>query len=148
MFLPILCSIKIEWLLFLKFLKNLAFFDSYFWPFNKSEEKIKVIFVNSAIMPSIWNVFIKFCSHDEKLTKVSPLMPLHSRFNNEERTDEWGLLDKHTNFVFWDNFPSEDKQIIKDKHSFVQGFCVLNPYLVIVSSFKANPVYLIKLRQP
>ena len=47
----------------------LAFFDSYFWPFYKSEEKIKVIFVISAIMPSIWNVFIKFRWHDEKLTK-------------------------------------------------------------------------------
>ena len=61
-------SIKIERLLFLKFLKILAFFDSYFWPFNKSEEKIKVIFVISVIMPSIWNVFIKFRWHDEKLT--------------------------------------------------------------------------------
>ena len=60
----ILCSIKIEWLLFLKFLKILAFFDSNFWPFYKSEEKIKVIFVISAI----WNVFIKFRWHVEKLT--------------------------------------------------------------------------------
>ena len=49
MLLLILCSIKIERLLLLKILKNLAFFDSYFWPFNKSEEKIKVIFVISAI---------------------------------------------------------------------------------------------------
>ena len=39
LFLSILCSIKIERLLFLKFLKNLAFFDSYFWPFNKTHEK-------------------------------------------------------------------------------------------------------------
>ena len=68
LFLLILCSIKIKPLLFLKFLKILAFFDSYFWPFNKSEEKIKVIFVISVIMPSIWNVFIKFRWHDEKLT--------------------------------------------------------------------------------
>jgi len=45
--------IKIDRLLFLKFLKFLAFFDSYFWPFNKSEEKNKVIFVISVIMPSI-----------------------------------------------------------------------------------------------
>ena len=67
LFLLILCSIKIERLLFLKFLKNLAFFDSYFWPFSKSEEKIKVIFVISAIMSSIWNVFIEFRWHDEKL---------------------------------------------------------------------------------
>ena len=66
LFLPILGSTKIERLLFLKFLKNLAFFDSYFWPFNKSEEKIKVIFVISAIMPPIWNVFIKSHWHDEK----------------------------------------------------------------------------------
>ena len=41
LFSSILCSTKIEWLLFLKFLKNLAFFDSYFWPFKKSEVKIK-----------------------------------------------------------------------------------------------------------
>ena len=71
LFLLILCSIKIERLLFLKFLKILAFFDSYFWPFSKSEEKIKVIFVISAIMSSMWNVFIKFHWHDEKLTQVS-----------------------------------------------------------------------------
>ena len=71
LFLLILCNIKIERLFFLKFLKNLAFFDSYFWPFNKSEEKIKVIFVISAMIPSIWNFFIKFCWHDEKLTSVS-----------------------------------------------------------------------------
>ena len=69
LFLVILCSIKIERLLLLKILKILAFFDSYFWPFYKSEEKIKVIFVISAIMPSIWNVFIKFRWHDEKLTR-------------------------------------------------------------------------------
>ena len=68
LFLSILCSMRIERLLFLKFLKFLAFFDSYFRPFNKSEEKIKVIFVISVIMPSIWNVFIKFRWHDEKLT--------------------------------------------------------------------------------
>ena len=67
LFLSILCSTKFERLLFLKFLKILAFFDSYFWPFHKSEEKIKVIFVISAIIPSIWNVFIKFRWHDEKL---------------------------------------------------------------------------------
>ena len=64
--LPILCII--ERLLFLKFLNNLALFDSYFWPFNKSQEKTNVIFAISAIMPSIWNVFIKFRWHDEKLT--------------------------------------------------------------------------------
>ena len=38
----------------------LALFDGYFWPFNKSHEKIKSIFVISAIILSIWNVFIKF----------------------------------------------------------------------------------------
>ena len=72
-FLLILCSIKIERLLFLKFLKILAFFDSYFWPFNKTHEKIIAIFVISAIIASIWNVFIKFRWHDEKLTVVRPL---------------------------------------------------------------------------
>ena len=46
----------------------LALFDGYFWPFNKSHEKIKSIFVISAIIPSIWNVFIIFHLHDEKLT--------------------------------------------------------------------------------
>ena len=53
-------------------LKNqiLALFDSYFWPFNKSHEKIIAIFVISATMGSIWNVFIKFRWHDEKLTMV------------------------------------------------------------------------------
>ena len=39
LFLPIFCNFKIERLLVLKFLKKLAFFDSYFWPFNKSHEK-------------------------------------------------------------------------------------------------------------
>ena len=70
LFLSILCSIKIERLLFLKFLKFLAFFDSYFWLFNKSHEKIKSIFVINAIIPSVWNVFIKFRWNDEKLTRV------------------------------------------------------------------------------
>ena len=53
LFLSILCSIKIERLLFLKFLNKMAFFDSYFWPFNKTHEKIIAIFVISAIMASI-----------------------------------------------------------------------------------------------
>ena len=44
-----------------------ALFEVYFWPFNKCHEKIKSIFVISAIIPSIWNVFIKFRWHDEKL---------------------------------------------------------------------------------
>ena len=77
LFLLILCSIKIERLLFLKFLKILAFFDSYFWPFNKSEEKIKIIFVISAIMPPIWNVFIKFRWRDEILTDTTPSLLFH-----------------------------------------------------------------------
>ena len=46
----------------------LALFDVYFWPFNKSQEKFNTIFVISAIIASIWNVFIKFRWHDEKLT--------------------------------------------------------------------------------
>ena len=46
----------------------LALFDGYFWPFNKSHEKIKSIFVITAIIPSIWNVFIKFRWRDEILT--------------------------------------------------------------------------------
>ena len=47
----------------------LALFDVYFWPFNKSHEKINAIFVISAIIASIWNVFIKFRWHDENLSK-------------------------------------------------------------------------------
>ena len=50
LFSSILCSIKIEWLLFLKFLKHLAFFDSYFWPFNKTHENLqgcpKLVFIS------------------------------------------------------------------------------------------------------
>ena len=48
----------------------LALFDVYFWPFNKSHEKINIIFVISAIIASIWNVFIKFRWHDEKTTRA------------------------------------------------------------------------------
>ena len=48
----------------------LAFFDIYFWPSNKSHEKINASFVISATMASIWNIFIKFRWHDEKLTRV------------------------------------------------------------------------------
>ena len=61
LFLLILCSIKIERLLFLKFLKNLAFFDSYFWPFNKSEEEIKVKkFVKPAMFAFLLTHFAMF----------------------------------------------------------------------------------------
>ena len=66
MFLPILSTIKIEQSLFLKVLKKLAFFDSS----NKSREKINATFVIRAIIASIWNVFIKFRWHDEKLTRA------------------------------------------------------------------------------
>ena len=83
--LSILWSIKIKRLLFLKFFKNLPFFDSYFWQFNKSEEKIKAIFVISAIIFSIWNVFIKFYWHDEKVTiattsRCLPYIPINMRY--------------------------------------------------------------------
>ena len=47
----------------------LAHFDVYFLPFNKSHEKINAIFVISATMAAIWNVFIKFHWQDEKLTQ-------------------------------------------------------------------------------
>ena len=67
LFLSILCSIKIEQLLFLKFLQNLAFLTAFFWLFNKTRKKIIAISVISEIMASIWNVFIKFPWHDEKL---------------------------------------------------------------------------------
>ena len=68
--------IKIRMILTLKIdFENqiLALFDGYFWSFNKFREKIKCIFVICAIIPSIWNVFIKFRWHDEKLTCVSPI---------------------------------------------------------------------------
>ena len=58
---------RFEWFLMLKIAfenQILALFDGYFWP----HEKIKSIFVISAFIPSIWNVFIKFRWHDEKLT--------------------------------------------------------------------------------
>ena len=42
----------------------------YFWPFNKSHEKINTLFLISAIIASIWNVFIKFRWHDEKFTPL------------------------------------------------------------------------------
>jgi hypothetical protein len=57
----------------------LALFDGYFWPFKKTCEKINAIFVISTTMASIWNVFIKFRWHDEKLTTVTLLRAaLHS----------------------------------------------------------------------
>ena len=67
LFLAILCSIKIERLLFLKFLKNLTFFDSYFWPSNKTHKKIIAIFVISAIKASM------FSSNSVDLMKNLPL---------------------------------------------------------------------------
>ena len=69
----LLFSEWLNWFLTLKIdFENqiLALFDVYFWPFNKSHEKINIIFVISAIIASIWNVFIKFRWHDEKLTLV------------------------------------------------------------------------------
>ena len=94
LFLSILCSMKIERLLFLKFLKKLAFFDSYFWPFNKTHKKFITIFVISAIKASIWNVFIKFLWHDEKLTLVYLHIECH-----------WYKTCKSTKNVLW-NFLS------------------------------------------
>ena len=101
----------------------------------------------------VWKFLIKIqlTKSDPKSTRRQKYPPscqlglsmyyIHSMFNTEKRTVEWGLLDKHANFVFWDNFPSVDKH--KGQTWKAQGFCVLNPYLVIVSSIKANPVYLI-----
>ena len=64
-------------------------------PFNKSEEKIKVIFVISVIMPSIWNVFIKFRWHDEKLTAVLKIVSLHCAMQLQ--------LCKCINFMPWED---------------------------------------------
>ena len=60
----------------------LALFEVYLWPFNKSHEKINVIFVISASMASIWNVFIKFRWHDENLTEVSYISTFISPIHN------------------------------------------------------------------
>ena len=59
----------------------LAFFDVYFWPFNKSHEKINAIFV-----ASIWNVFIKFHWHDEKFTSRTSFVNLQSLVEDKTMT--------------------------------------------------------------
>ena len=64
----------------------LALFDGYFWPFNKSHEKIKSIFVISTIIPSIWNVFIKFRWRDEILTVVKPKLTSVSNYPSKTPT--------------------------------------------------------------
>ena len=81
--LSILCTIKIEQLLFLKFLKNLAFFWQLFLAINKTHEKIIAIFVISAIMASMWNDFLKFRWHGEKLTSVSYIGTKNMNFTSE-----------------------------------------------------------------
>ena len=48
--------------------------------FNKTHEKIIATFVISAIMASIWNVFIKFRWHDEKLTLEKTLQICNLNF--------------------------------------------------------------------
>ena len=74
MFLLILCSIKIERLLFLKFVKILAFFDSYFWPFNKAHEKIVAIFVSV----QSWLQSEMFLSNSVDVMKNLPMVSLNS----------------------------------------------------------------------
>ena len=68
----------------------LPLFDVYFWPFNKSHEKINAIFVIRSTMASIWNVFIKFRCHDEKFTNM-----LDGR-KFEDTTYPWSHYD-----MFW-----------------------------------------------
>ena len=58
----------------------LALFDLCFWPFNKSHEKINAIFVISAIIAWIRNVFIKCHRHDEKLTYIGAMQNLFFSF--------------------------------------------------------------------
>ena len=60
-----------ESLYFLKFLKNLALFDSYYWPFYKPHAKINAVLLISVIRVSIWKVFIKFPWHGEKPTSAT-----------------------------------------------------------------------------
>ena len=73
----------------------LVLFDSYFWTFYKSHEKIKFIFVISAIIPSIWNVFIKFCWHDEKFTLGC------SQFYGKFYFFCWSGLTRKTELMRW-----------------------------------------------
>ena len=85
---------RLRWFLTLKIdveKQILALFDSYFWPINKSHEKIKSIFVIKTIMPPVWNVFFKFCWHDEKLTKGAVLFQkcLYLEPNNNKILCPW-----------------------------------------------------------
>ena len=68
----------------------LALFDSYFWPFKqKSHEKIKSIFVISAIIPLIWNVSIKFRWHDEKLTWAARMVQHFDEYPSFQPMRAW-----------------------------------------------------------
>ena len=73
-----------NWMTFVpKISEKFGFFDSHFWPFNKCEEKIKVIFVITAIIPSIWNgFFFKFRWRDEKFTMaiLNNMKIMHLKF--------------------------------------------------------------------
>ena len=129
LFLLILCSIKIERLLFLKFLKILAFFDSYFWPFYKSEEKIKVSFVISVIMPSIWNVFIKFRWHDEKLIQWCINVISHSE-------TETKLLTEQSVFTEKTSLSLQFSKMLKLKLKFQKHLKVNKKYTLLSLCFK------------
>ena len=72
----------------------LALFDLYFWPFNKPHENSNTIFVISAIIASIWNVYIKFRWYDEKLTPGLPKRPLSGR--NRSLTNSMDLLSLYS----------------------------------------------------
>ena len=76
-----------------------ALFDVYFWPFNKSHEKIIAIFVISATMSLIWNVFIKFRWHDEKPIKavLVGMFPRISYITDWSRS--WTELSKSSSLV-------------------------------------------------
>ena len=76
----------------------LALFDIYFWPFNKSREKINTIFLISAIIASIWNDFIKFRWHDEKLTSGALADKQQKRGENVENINF--SLDTQINCMF------------------------------------------------
>ena len=75
----------------------LALFDVYFWPFNKSHEKINIIFVISAIIASIWNVFIKFRWHDEKLTWVAWFRKIMGHFISSS----WHIISSTSSILDW-----------------------------------------------
>ena len=98
--------------MFLKFLKFLALFESYFWSFNKSHENINAFFVISAIMASIWNVFIKFRWHDEKLKQNGDKEGIANILKYEGRLLNYGLKEKLSLDDWFSNLNSQKQDLL------------------------------------